>query len=180
MHFFVFYCLENHSIAITLEPLVQFRWGFQQNEDFNQIKLIMSHVWLPTDSPWSHHIYPHNTKRKSCGPQLLRVVKLTLKVYKVFLSSIVYYLKKLFTMQIFKGQKGAPFCFCFLSRAPKTLVTLIQMHVENKLIGFLDIFVQQIYNYTNNRITIFNQIHLVVNPQTFGTCCVDYIKIKSC
>ncbi len=28
---FVFYCFENLSIAITLEPLVQFRWGFQLN-----------------------------------------------------------------------------------------------------------------------------------------------------
>ena len=28
---FVFYCFENLSIAITLEPLVRFRWGFQQN-----------------------------------------------------------------------------------------------------------------------------------------------------
>ncbi len=27
----VFYCSENLSIVITLEPLVQFRWGFQQN-----------------------------------------------------------------------------------------------------------------------------------------------------
>ncbi len=28
---FVFYCSENLSIVITLEPLVRFRWGFQQN-----------------------------------------------------------------------------------------------------------------------------------------------------
>ncbi len=28
---FVFYCFENLLIAITLEPTVQFWWGFQQN-----------------------------------------------------------------------------------------------------------------------------------------------------
>ncbi len=28
---FVFYCFQNLSIAITLDPLVCFRWGFQQN-----------------------------------------------------------------------------------------------------------------------------------------------------
>ncbi len=28
---FVFYCFENLLIAITLEPLVRYRWGFQQN-----------------------------------------------------------------------------------------------------------------------------------------------------
>ncbi len=28
---FVFYCFENLSIVITLESLVRFRWGFQQN-----------------------------------------------------------------------------------------------------------------------------------------------------
>ncbi len=26
-----FYCFDSLSIAITLEPLVQFRWDFQQN-----------------------------------------------------------------------------------------------------------------------------------------------------
>ena len=31
---FVFYCFENLSIAITLEPLVRFRWSFQQNVPF--------------------------------------------------------------------------------------------------------------------------------------------------
>ncbi len=28
---FVFYCFENLPIAITMEPLVLFKWGFQQN-----------------------------------------------------------------------------------------------------------------------------------------------------
>ena len=28
---FVFYCFENLSIVLTLEPLVRFRWDFQQN-----------------------------------------------------------------------------------------------------------------------------------------------------
>ena len=42
---FVFYCFENISNAITLEPLVQFRWGFPQNvgptssnEDYKQME----------------------------------------------------------------------------------------------------------------------------------------------
>ncbi len=34
---FVFYCFKNLSIAIILEPLARFRWGFQQN-----IPLLMS------------------------------------------------------------------------------------------------------------------------------------------
>ena len=44
MHFFCFQsCFENLSIAVTLEPLVWFRWRFQQkhtstNEDFNLIE----------------------------------------------------------------------------------------------------------------------------------------------
>ncbi len=58
---FVFYCSENLSIAITLEPVVRFRWSFQQNvpllmrTSINR-KLKMSHVRLPTDSPRLHHI----------------------------------------------------------------------------------------------------------------------------
>ena len=31
---FVLYCFENLSSTITLEPLVRFRWGFQQNVTF--------------------------------------------------------------------------------------------------------------------------------------------------
>ena len=51
---FVFYCYENLSIAVTLAPLVRFRWGFQQNvpllnEDFKPIENWKYHVldfWL--------------------------------------------------------------------------------------------------------------------------------------
>ncbi len=53
---FVFYCFENLSIAITLELLVRFRWGFQQNVPLlmrtsNQIENWKCHIadfdWFP-------------------------------------------------------------------------------------------------------------------------------------
>ncbi len=55
---FVFYCFENLSIDIALEPLVQFRWGFQQNvplvmKPSTKQKTQLSLVRLPTDSPKS-------------------------------------------------------------------------------------------------------------------------------
>ncbi len=49
------------QLLITLEPLIQFRWCFQQNvplqmhnSQLNR-KLKMLHVGLQTDFPWSHH-----------------------------------------------------------------------------------------------------------------------------
>ncbi len=58
---FVFYCFDNLSIVITLEPLVRSGWSFQQNVPLlmrtSNRKMKMSHVRLPTDSPRSHHKY---------------------------------------------------------------------------------------------------------------------------
>ena len=59
---FVFYCFENLSTAVTLEPLVRFRWGFQLKVPLLmrtsiKWKLKMSHVRLPTDFSRSHHIF---------------------------------------------------------------------------------------------------------------------------
>ena len=58
----LFFCFENLSIAITLEPLVRFRWGFQQNVPLLMrisIKKKTENVTFSTsltDSPRSHHI----------------------------------------------------------------------------------------------------------------------------
>ncbi len=55
----VLYCFENLQLLITLEPLVRFRWGFQQNvplinEDFNQAENWKCHMsnfrLIPLDS----------------------------------------------------------------------------------------------------------------------------------
>ena len=62
INFFVFYCSGKPSILlITLEPLVQFKWGFQQMYLSkwalqSNWKLKMSQVWVQTDISRSHHI----------------------------------------------------------------------------------------------------------------------------
>ncbi len=59
---FVFYCFENLSIALTLEPLVRFSWGFQQNvpllmrisfKQKTENVTCLTYDWFP----WSNHIY---------------------------------------------------------------------------------------------------------------------------
>ncbi len=67
--YLVFYCFDNLSIAITLEPLIQFRWVFSTkctspNEDFNEIenwKCHMFNFWLiPLDHITYHYLYGFN------------------------------------------------------------------------------------------------------------------------
>ncbi len=58
------------QLLITLEPLVRFRWGFQQNVPLQMStsnrKLKMSHVRLQTDFPRLHHIWPNMSKSGWC------------------------------------------------------------------------------------------------------------------
>ncbi len=70
--FIILFCFENLSIAITLEPPVRFRWGFQQNVPLlmrtsikqSNRKQKMTHVQLPTDFPRSQS---HHNCRKTSG-----------------------------------------------------------------------------------------------------------------
>ena len=59
------------QLLITLESLMQFRWGFQQNVPLQMSasikqKLNMSHVRLQTDFPRLHH-------RKSVAKELQHI-----------------------------------------------------------------------------------------------------------
>ncbi len=96
---FVFCCFENLSTAITLEPLVWFRWGFQQNVTwgFNQMENWKCHKcdFRLTDSPRSHHIFrihlslglgSHHTIMNS----LLEVFRYLIITYCFFIFANIY------------------------------------------------------------------------------------------
>ncbi len=77
---------------ITLEPLVRFRWGFQQNVPLlmralqSNRKLKMSHVRLQTDVPRSHHIFSFKACTSGISSSSVSA--------KTFIKFVVYFKSK--------------------------------------------------------------------------------------